>query len=130
MNEREKEKEIEIEREKEREKYKIKDTISQQSIKNTVWGIMGLLLGVSINNFIILISNFFRINNLLLQNIIQITSCAVIIATIQHYYNYFGWSWQNVTPGIFFVGFFFGTQFKLLNNLSKSVIIKDRTVRF
>jgi len=109
-------------------KYKPSDNVYVMSVKNGIWGITGLIIGILVNNFIILISNVFKIHNLFTQNMIQISVCSIVISGIQHYNNYFGWSWQNITPGLFFVSFFFGTQFKILNNVANLHMIKDLTV--
>jgi hypothetical protein len=76
----------------------------------------------------LLIGNTFKIYNLLIQNFIQISICGITLALIEKINNNFAWSWQNVTPGLFFISFFFGTQFKILNNIASKHIIKDITI--
>jgi hypothetical protein len=93
-------------------------------IKNFTWGALGIILGIIINNSIVLISTLFKIKTLLLQNIIQLTLCSFILALIQRSFNYFGWSWQNITPGLFFVSFFFGIQFNIFTNIQNTYISK------
>lgn len=104
--------------------YTPKDNPLVMTLKNITWGILGLAFGITINDIIIISSDVFGIKNLFIQNILQITVCSLTLAFIQYFNNYFGWSWQNITPGLFFVSFFFGTQFKILNNLAENHILK------
>lgn len=97
-------------------------------IKNIIWSLLGIAFGILINDINIIITDKYKINNTYInntyiQNITQIIICSLTIALIQYYNNYFGWSWQQTTPGFFFVSFFFGTQFKLLDNMSKNHIL-------
>ena len=104
--------------------YTPKDNPLVMTLKNITWGILGLALGISINDIIIIMSDLFDIKILFVQNILQVTLCSLTLAFIQYFNNYFGWSWQNITPGLFFVSFFFGTQFKILNNLADQHLLK------
>jgi len=104
--------------------YKPKDTFNIMIIKNIIWGILGILIGVIINNTVIFICNKFKITLLITQNIIQLLLCAVILAVIQYLFNYFGWTWQNTTAGLFFVSFFFGTQIEIFTNIQNKYITK------
>lgn len=94
---------------------------------NFVWGVLGLALGIFINDIMIILSDFFNIKVLFVQNILQVTLCSITLAIIQYFNNFFGWSWQNITPGLFFVSFFFGTQFKILNNVTDEHLLKVKT---
>lgn len=107
--------------------YKPKDAFYIMIIKNIIWGILGISLGVIINNTVIFVCNNFKINFLIIQNIIQLLLCAVILAVIQYLFNYFGWTWQNTTSGLFFVSFFFGTQVEIFTNIQHKYISKIRT---
>ena len=69
------------------------------------------------NDLIVLISYYLNIKILFVQNIIQLFFCSILLGTIHILYNYFGWTWQNITPGLFFISFFFGVQFNILNNI-------------
>jgi hypothetical protein len=103
--------------------YKPVDNFVYMSVKNCIWGIIGLILGVIINNIVIYLSNTLHIKLLFVQNIIQIFLCSIILSTINIYHNYFGWTWQNATPGLFFISFFFGVQYKILSNIQHSYIL-------
>ena len=105
-------------------KYALSENPFIITLYNFVWGILGLTLGISINDIIIIMSDLFDIKILFVQNILQVTLCSLTLAFIQYFNNYFGWSWQNITPGLFFVSFFFGTQFKILNNLADQHLLK------
>jgi hypothetical protein len=108
--------------------YAPADNIYTMSVKNFIWGVIGIITGILINNFIILIGNTFKIRNVLIQNIIQMSVCALTLSLIYHYKNYYEWTWQNTTPGLFFVCFFFGAQFKIFNNVENTNIIKDNFI--
>ena len=107
--------------------YKPRDNIIMMTLKNAGWGTSGLLLGILINNIIVASSNSLKIKYLIVQNITQLFLCSLALATLHNYYHYFGWSWQNITPGLFFVSFFFGVQFKIMLNIQSSYILDDLT---
>jgi hypothetical protein len=97
--------------------YKPKDTFFIMMTKNFTWGILGISLGIIINNTVIFICNAFEINLLFIQITIQLILCAFILALIQYLFNYFGWTWQNTTAGLFFISFFFGIQFDIFDDI-------------
>lgn len=105
--------------------YLPSDQFHYMFIKNIVWGSLGLLLGICVNNLVVYLSNTLKINYLFIQNILQIIFCALILALIHTYFNYFGWTWQATTPGFIFVSFFFGVQFKIMSNIQSTFILKD-----
>jgi hypothetical protein len=92
-------------------------------MKNFIWGILGISLGIIINNIVTFICNTFKINLLIIQIITQLILCAFILALIQYLFNYFGWTWQNTTSGLFFISFFFGIQFDIFRNIQTDYII-------
>jgi len=104
--------------------YKPKDSFYIMIMKNIIWGILGIILGVIVNNTVIFICNKFKITILTLQNGIQLFLCAVILAVTQYFFNYFGWTWQNTTAGLFFVSFFFGIQIEIFTNIQNKYISK------
>ncbi len=95
------------------------------AVNNLWWGFLGLTIGIFNNNFIVFLSNKLNITSLLIQNLIQLTVCSCLLASIHTYFNFFGWTWQNTTPGLFFVSFFFGVQFKVITNIQNSYILED-----
>ena len=103
--------------------YKPTDTLFIMSIKNIIWGIFGLLLGIIINDSVIYLTNYFKIKSLVLQNIIQMSFCSIVLAFMITYHKFIGWTLQNTLPGLFFLVFLFGVQFKILNNIQKSYIL-------
>ena len=107
--------------------YKPSDNIMMMAMKNAGWGATGLFFGILINNIIVALSNSLKIKYLIVQNIMQLFLCSLTLATLHNYYHYFGWSWQNITPGLFFVSFFFGVQFKIMLNIQSSYILDDLT---
>jgi hypothetical protein len=107
--------------------YRPSDNLGMMTLKNAGWGTTGLLFGILINNIIVALSNSLKIKYLIVQNIMQLFLCSLTLATLHTYYHYFGWSWQNITPGLFFVSFFFGVQFKIMLNIQSSYILDDIT---
>ena len=110
--------------------YKPSENLSNMIIKNTIWALAGIFLGIFINNIIIYISNIYEKNNtnnntniILLEISIQIILCSVILALIHTNFHDIGWTWQNTTPGFIFVSFFFGVQFNIFTNIQKTLII-------
>jgi uncharacterized protein YacL len=104
------------------DKYKPSETVLKMSYDNFVWAMVGIISGILLNNIAIKIFKMFNIVDDTMQNILQLMLCSVLLAYVHtNMNNYFGWTWQNVTPGLFFVSFFFGTQYKIFSNLSKYV---------
>ena len=105
--------------------YKPMYNFYNMAVNNVIWGFIGLTVGIFNNNFIVFLSNKLNITSLLVQNLIQLAVCSSLLAIIHTYFNFFGWSWQNTTPGLFFVSFFFGVQFKMITNIQNSYILED-----
>jgi hypothetical protein len=105
--------------------YKPMYDFSQMAFNNVLWGFIGLTVGIFNNNFIVFLSNKLNIKSLLIQNLMQLVMCSSLLAVIHIYFNFFGWSWQNTTPGLFFIAFFFGVQFKMITNIQNSYILED-----
>ena len=105
--------------------YTPDDNFVYMSIKNFFWGILGLIFGIIVNNIVIYLSITFNIKILLLQNILQLLLCTLLLSTLHYNNNYFGWTWQNHTEGLFFVSFFFGVQYKILSNIQTSYILDE-----
>jgi len=103
------------------------DKFHIMTIKNVIWGVCGLGMGIIINDIVIYLSNTLRIKYLLLQNFIQIVLCAIVLSLL-HIYNIYGWSWQHLTPELFFVSFFFGVQYKMLTNIQHTYEIVDTNI--
>ena len=85
-----------------------------------IWGTLGIVLGIIINNTVTIICNTFKITVLLTKIITQLILCAFVLALIQYLFNYFGWTWQNTNPGLFFISFFFGIQFDIFRNIQRN----------
>jgi len=103
---------------------KTMDKFHIMATKNIFWGILGIGLGITVNDTVIYLSNKFKIKNLFIQNIMQITICGIVVALLHRHYLY-GWDWQHLTPELFFISFFFGVQYKLLSNIQNTYIITD-----
>ena len=100
--------------------FEPEESVVHMVTKSIVWGALGIFFG-RISNFItVLVCNVGRINNMVLQNFIQLFVCATILTAIRYLNHYFGWSWQNITAGLFFTAFFFGTQFKIMSNIANN----------
>ena len=90
--------------------YKPKDKFHITIIKNFIWGILGITLGIIMNYSYAFIFTVFGINLVMIQDITRLILSAFVLTIIQFSLNYFGWTWQNTTPGLFFTWFFFGIQ--------------------
>lgn len=97
-----------------------KYNLSKMILDNFTWSIFGIIIGLVVNNISVKMFEHFKIKNKLMQNLLQILLCSVVLANIHiNINNYFGWSWQNITPGLFFTSFFFGVQYRLFANLNE-----------
>ena len=103
------------------------DKFHIMTLKNIVWGICGLITGLIINDFVVHLSNKLKIKSLFIQNILQITICAIVLALLHTYY-LFGWDWQHLIPELFFISFFFGVQYKILTNIQNTYVIDNKTI--
>jgi hypothetical protein len=104
-------------------KYNPNYSLMNMSIDNFIWSIIGIVIGIIVNNFTVFIIKKYNIIDINTQSLIQLLLCCFTLSFIQiHINNYFGWSWQNITPGLFFVSCFFSVQYKLFSNLSLSSI--------
>ena len=102
--------------------YKQSDHFVKLSTKNLLWGVMGIMLGLITNNVVIYFVEKYKITNNKLKILLHLFLCAIILSFIQIYLsNYFGWTWQNLTPGLFFVSFYFGVQYNIFTLLQNNV---------
>jgi hypothetical protein len=85
----------------------------------TIWGILGIVFGIIINNTVTIMCNTFKITVLFVKIVTQLILCVFFLTLVQYLFNYFGWSWQNTTPGLFFISFFFGIQFDIFSNIQR-----------
>jgi hypothetical protein len=103
--------------------YLPSDNLNYMIIKCIIWGILGTTLGIIINNIVIfLINNFFIKNNSdykigIFEILLQFILCCITLSLIHMKFNYFGWTWQNTTPGFIFVSLFFAVQYNIFNNI-------------
>ena len=109
--------------------YLPSDNVYYMIIKCIIWGILGTALGIIINNLtIFLINNFFIKKNTkydigLFEILFQFILCCIILSIIHMKFNYFGWTWQNTTPGFIFVSLFFAVQYNIFNNIPNLFIL-------
>ena len=103
--------------------YEPVDNFPMMMAKNFTWGLIGIILGILVNNFIVYLISVLKIDYLIIQNLIQLFICSFILAIIHYFFNYFGWTWQNITPGLFFVLFFFGIQYNIFTNIQSTYIM-------
>lgn len=101
------------------------DSFLKMSVYNFLWSVIGLILGTIIDNVTIELIKKYKIKNSVLQITIQLILCSVVLSFLHHKYNYFGWSLQNATYGLFFVSFFFGTQFKLFTIITNKYVVAE-----
>ena len=107
-------------------KYKPFDNVYVTIFKCIVYGILGLILGILINDTVIYLSNAFKIKKKLIQNIIQIVLCAIVVAILHTSNKFLGWTLRNTIPGMFFITLLFNVQLKLYDNIQSSFFLKSR----
>ena len=106
--------------------FKTYDNVYIITIKCIILGIMGLIIGVIINDLVIYISNNLKIKNKIFQVIIQIILCAITVACLHTHNKFIGWTLRNTIPGIFFITLLFTVQYKIFDNIHYSnYIIKN-----
>ena len=104
------------------------DTFYVMTLKCIILGIVGLIIGILINDFVVYISNKLQIKKLFIQNIIQISICSLVLSFLHTKHNILGWTLKETLPGVFFIAFLFGVQFKILTNIGKTYIISDTVI--
>ena len=88
------------------------ESFTSMTTRNFVWGLIGIVFGLVINNLSKHFVDFFKIESKNIKILIQLLFCSIALSYVHtHINNEFGWTWQNVTPGLFFVSFFFGVQY-------------------
>jgi hypothetical protein len=79
---------------------------------NITHSFAGLIAGIAINKIGVGIYDAVGIVDKNVKIIGQIILCSILLAFIHtKINNKTGWEWQNVTPGLFFISFFFGVQY-------------------
>ena len=106
-------------------KYKTFDNIYIITIKCIIWGVLGLILGIIINDIVIYLSKILHIRNYIIQDIIQIVLCAILVSFLHTYHKFIGWTLHSTIQGIFFIALLFNVQYKLTKNIEKSYIINN-----
>lgn len=92
--------------------YHDKYTFELEAIDNFILGAMGIILGLAVNKIGNVFYSKIGISNKTEKIIMQLLLCSIVLSFIHiNISRRFGWSWQNITPGLFFVSYFFGTQF-------------------
>ena len=115
--------------------YLPSDNVYYMIIKSIIWGVLGTALGIIINNITIFIINnisIFILNNTnyeigIFEIVFQFILCCIILSIIHIKFNYFGWTWQNTTPGFVFISLFFAVQYNIFNNIPKLFILDIKT---
>ena len=98
--------------------YLPSDNLHNMIIKSIIWGILGGFLGISINNMYVYILNHINYKpNIILEIVLQFILCCILLSVIHIHFNYFGWTWQNTTPGFIFVCLFFNVQYNMFNSI-------------
>lgn len=106
--------------------YQIYDNFYIMIFKCIILGILGLVLGVIINDTVTYLSNSLNIKNKLLLDIIQISLCAIVVGFLHSSHNFIGWTLQNTIPGIFFVALLFDVQLRLAGFVQESCEVKNK----
>jgi hypothetical protein len=105
--------------------YQVYDNIYIIILKCIILGILGLVLGVIINDIVTYVSHSLNIKNKLALDIIQITLCAIVVGCLHYSHNFIGWTLQNTIPGIFFIALLFDVQLRLAGFVQESCDVKN-----
>lgn len=97
-------------------KYSPTDNFFGTVWRSIVWGLIGIMFG----NIIKYVSPKFETKYVYFNVALQLTVVSIATSIIYYYVNnYFGWTWQNTVPGLFFVSFFFGSQSCVFESMKK-----------
>ncbi len=96
------------------------ETIENESVlsltsKNLIWAIIGAIIGLVTNKFNWWIELHLPHSHISL--VLQFICISAVLATTHKYFKEFGLSWQNSTPGLFFVSVCFGVQFTIFQSI-------------
>jgi hypothetical protein len=101
------------------DKYNPNQTLENMIYQNFMWGLLGIGLGIIVNLILQSVVNTItkKYKNEI-KLVFQLAICSIVLAIIHvKINNKFGWTWQNITPGLFFVSYFFGAQFSTFSNI-------------
>ena len=87
----------------------IQDSTLSLISKNWLWAIVGVLVGWLGNKINTYLDKTLPVTYLGL--VLQLLVLSTLLGILHKAVLAFGWSWQNTTPGLFFVSVFFGVQF-------------------
>lgn len=105
--------------------YQVYDNIYIIILKCIILGILGLVLGVIINDIVTYISTSLNIKHKLSLDIIQITLCAIVVGCLHYSHNFIGWTLQNTIPGIFFIALLFDVQLRLAGYVPETCMAQN-----
>ena len=100
-----------------------RETVLALTVKNLLWTLSGILIGLSANlvNSYLVESTKLNYASLLLQLLLTSAVLAIIHQSVKR----FGWTWQNTTPGLFFISFYFGVQFSVFQSIQKLFVEQE-----
>jgi hypothetical protein len=85
----------------------------------------GLVSGILINQIGSKLYDSLNITDKNVKIIGQIVLCSIFLAFIHtKISNKFGWEWQSITPGLFFIAFFFGVQYLSFTSIQEVYGVK------
>jgi len=105
--------------------YTPSDTFLVMTGKNISHSFAGLIAGIIVNRLGVAVYERLGITDKNVRIAGQIVLCSVLLAYIHtRVNNQMGWEWQNVTPGIFFISFFFGVQYLSFTSIQEVYGVK------
>jgi len=103
--------------------YNLHDMI----IQCIIYGIIGIILGILVNNiYVYILNNISYKPNVIVEIVLQLIICSIVLSIININFHFFGWAWQNTTPGFIFVSFFFGVQYNAFSNIQQILAISKK----
>ncbi len=96
------------------------ESFMSMSCRNFIYGLIGIIFGLVINSISQKINKKLKIENKNLKIIMQLFICSISLGYVHTILiPQFGWSWQNLTEGLFFISFFFGVQYSVFSDIQE-----------
>jgi len=92
-------------------------SLTQQSI---LYSIIGIGVGIGTNKLSKQVTDMLGLKDAWTKTATQVVVISVVLALIQTYVSAsFASDWNNITPGLFFVSFFFGLQGEVMSSIAQ-----------
>lgn len=98
--------------------FAYRNSLGAYALRIGLHTVPAIILGIIVDKIVAKLQQLFNIPPIV-AIIIQLLIVIYVLYLIEIYISkQYAFEWQNTTPGLFFSGFFFGTQFNLFTNIS------------